>query len=185
MNLPPMNMFEFVAGTTGPLSAEDLLIGILTSPTLEDGANENSYEAKGNTAFASEEICSITGYFFKSARPTICKNSRMVTKEHSTEATNILYCREQSQTRTTWMVKVCQSISVVADWLSESFSLTLLPWLHSLQAIQQTSVVAIECRPQEENRHHCIELSETRLFIPSYHRHIELSRRMLPGRDCI
>lgn len=179
MNLPPMNMFEFVAGTTGPLSAEDLLIGILTRPTLEDGANEYPYEAKGNTAFASEEICSITG-FFRVSGATICKYSRMVTEEHSTEATNILYCCEQSQTRTTWMVKVCQGISAVATWLSKSFSLTLLPWLHSLQSIQQTSVVAVECRPQEENWHHCIKLPETRLFIPSYHRHVELSSRMLP-----
>lgn len=40
-----------------------LLIEIRTDCTLEYGADEHSYKAESNTAFASEEICSITGCF--------------------------------------------------------------------------------------------------------------------------
>ena len=63
MNLPPMNMFEFVPGTTSHSSAEDLSIGILAGLTLEDSADEHCYEPERNTAFAPEYICSITGCF--------------------------------------------------------------------------------------------------------------------------
>lgn len=56
----------------------------------------------------------------------------------------------------------------------ERFILTFLPRLQRLQPIQQTAIVAIHRRPQEQDGHHHVEFPQPGVFVPCYARDFDL-----------
>ena len=63
------------------------------------------------------------------------------------------------------IVEVCRAL-VSHGTYQAAVLLTGLPWDHSLETIEKTSVVPIDCGPEEQNWHHDVELSKTRVFPP-------------------
>jgi hypothetical protein len=115
--------------------------------TLENSAQKHNQKSKANADSSAEDICGIA------------------TEAQRTNPTNILNRSEETKSGSAGIIEVCH-VPVSYGTYQAAVLLTGLPWDHSLEAIEKTSVVPIDCGPEEQNWHYDVELSKTRVFPP-------------------
>ncbi len=74
------------------------------------------------------------------------------------------------------MLEVCQQWLVRPMSLKFKGMLTILPWYHGLEAIQEGPIVPVDCRSEEENGHHYVKVSKATILVPSDRGYVESFR---------